>query len=73
MPAPATQPPGQAMHYIHEIQYIYWAYPITWGLSSVIYLCYYLFSDWLHGFDKKEHVPYSLANVVVLVCVASGV
>ncbi|MBO4562008.1 MAG: MATE family efflux transporter [Clostridia bacterium] len=40
------------MHYIHEIQYIYWAYPITWGISSVIFLCYYLFSDWVHGFVK---------------------
>ena len=44
------------MHYIHEIQYIYWAYPITWGLSSIIYLCYYLFSDWLHSFDRKPEL-----------------
>lgn len=36
----------------HEIQYIYWAYPLTWTVSSVIYLIYYHFSDWLHGFDK---------------------
>ncbi|MCR5809303.1 MAG: MATE family efflux transporter [Clostridiales bacterium] len=41
------------MHFIHEIKYIYWAYPITWGISSVIFLLYYLFSDWVHGFDKK--------------------
>ncbi len=41
------------MHFIGEIQYIYWAYPITWGISSVIYLIYYLCSDWIHGFDKK--------------------
>ena len=40
------------MHFIHEIQYIYWAYPLTWGISSVIFLCYYLFSDWVHGFEK---------------------
>lgn len=38
----------------HEIQYVYWAYPITWAISSVIYLFYYLFSDWIHGFDKQE-------------------
>ncbi|MGN0985929.1 MAG: MATE family efflux transporter [Candidatus Enterenecus sp.] len=35
-----------------EIGYIYWAYPITWGISSVIYLIYYLKSDWVHGFDR---------------------
>lgn len=35
-----------------EIGYIYWAYPITWAISSVIYLIYYLRSDWIHGFDQ---------------------
>ncbi len=35
-----------------EIGYIYWAYPITWAISSVIYLVYYLRSDWIHGFDQ---------------------
>ncbi|MBO4385239.1 MAG: MATE family efflux transporter [Clostridia bacterium] len=40
------------MHFIHEIRFIYWAYPLTWGLSSVIFLLYYLFSDWVHGFEK---------------------
>lgn len=34
-----------------EIRYIYWAYPLTWSISSVIYLIYYLFSDWVHGFE----------------------
>ena len=53
------------MHFIHEIRFIYWAYPITWGISSVIFLCYYLFSDWVHGFlPKNEHRParYGKAN-----------
>ena len=40
------------MHFIGEIGYIYWAYPITWAISSVIYLIYYLKSDWVHGFDR---------------------
>ncbi|MCM1104957.1 MAG: MATE family efflux transporter [Clostridium sp.] len=35
-----------------EIGYIYWAYPFTWAISSVIYLIYYLRSDWVHGFEK---------------------
>lgn len=42
------------MSIIHEIRYIYWAYPITWGISSVIYLLYYLKSDWIHGYESKE-------------------
>ena len=48
------------MHFIGDIGYIYWAYPITWSISSVIYLIYYLKSDWIHGFEKKkprESVP----------------
>ena len=36
----------------NEIGYIYWAYPLTWGISSVIYLFYYLRCDWVHGFDR---------------------
>ena len=42
------------MHFTHDISYIYWAYPLTWGISSVIYLFYYLCCDWVHGFDKAE-------------------
>jgi Na+-driven multidrug efflux pump len=34
-----------------QIELIYWAYPLTWAISSVIYLVYYLRSDWVHGFD----------------------
>jgi putative MATE family efflux protein len=40
------------MHFTGEVGYIYWAYPITWGISSVIYLIYYLKADWVHGFEK---------------------
>jgi len=40
------------VHIFGDIQHIYMAYPITWALSSVIYLFYYLFSDWIHGFEK---------------------
>lgn len=41
------------MHFFGTLGLIYWAYPITWGISSVIFLLYYLFSDWVHGFEKK--------------------
>ena len=40
------------MHIIHEIQFLFFAYPITWTLSSAIFLIYYLKSDWIHGFDN---------------------
>lgn len=42
------------MHLFGEIQYIYWAYPLTWAISSIIYLIYYLTSDWIHGFEKGK-------------------
>lgn len=44
------------MHFLGEIHHIYWAYPITWTISSVIFILYYLFSDWVHGFEKKAKV-----------------
>lgn len=43
------------MKLTNEIGYIYWAYPLTWGISSVIYLFYYLCCDWVHGFDKAQN------------------
>lgn len=42
-----------AMRIDHNIILVFWAYPITWSISSAIYACYYLFSDWIHGFEKK--------------------
>ena len=42
------------MFFFVDIRLIYWAYPITWSISSVIYLIYYKCSDWIHGFDKKN-------------------
>ena len=43
-----------ALSFKHEIQLIFIAYPLTWGISSMIYLIYYLFTDWVHGFEKKQ-------------------
>ena len=40
------------MHIFGEISYVYWAYPLTWSISSVIYLVYYLRSDGVHGFER---------------------
>lgn len=40
------------MRVFHEIQYIYYAYPLTWSISSAIFFLYYHRSDWVHGFDN---------------------
>ena len=43
-----------AMHINHMIELLFWAYPITWTISSAIFLIYYLKSDWLHGYDGSR-------------------
>lgn len=43
-----------AIRFIPSIQIIYWAYPITWAISSVIFLVYFLKSDWLHAYDRAK-------------------
>lgn len=39
------------MKLLGEIRYVYMAYPITWTISSVIYLFYYFRSGWINGFS----------------------
>lgn len=41
-----------AMSISHDISLVYWAYPITWTISSIIFLIYYKKSDWIHGLDR---------------------
>lgn len=36
------------LHFIFHIQVLYLAYPLTWSLSSIIFLIYYLKSHWLY-------------------------
>lgn len=40
------------MHLFNDIVFVYWAYPLTWSISSVIYCIYYYASDWVHGFER---------------------
>ena len=42
------------VHFIPEIQVIFWAYPLTWSISSVIFLIYFLKADWIHNFERTE-------------------
>ena len=37
----------------HRVELVYWAYPITWSLSSIIFIIYMLSSDWIHGLESK--------------------
>ena len=41
-----------AVKLVPVVQTIYWAYPLTWSISSIIFLIYYLKVDWVHGFEK---------------------
>ena len=40
-----------AVKFFPVIETVYWAYPITWLLSCIIFLIYYLKGDWLHTYD----------------------
>lgn len=42
------------VHFIPKIEVIFWAYPLTWFISSVIFLIYFLKADWIHSFEKKN-------------------
>lgn len=40
------------MRIVHDIRILFWAYPVTWAISSAIFLAYYLRSDWLHAYER---------------------
>ncbi len=43
-----------AVGIVNELTTVSWAYPITWSLSSIIFLIYFLKADWIHSFDRME-------------------
>ena len=43
-----------AVKVVNELTTVSWAYPITWTLSSIIFLIYFLKADWIHTFDRME-------------------
>lgn len=43
-----------AVKFVPVIRTVFWAYPLTWSLSSVIFLIYYLKADWIHNFERQE-------------------
>lgn len=44
------------VRYIPVINVIFWAYPLTWFLSSTIFTIYYFKSDWIHSYEKRKGV-----------------
>ncbi len=41
-----------AVKIVNALTTVSWAYPISWTLSSIIFLIYLLKADWIHNFDK---------------------
>ena len=39
---------------IPEITVVFSAYPLTWSLSSIVFLIYYFKADWIHNFERME-------------------
>lgn len=39
---------------VQESWVIFSAYPLTWTISTIAYLIFYLKSDWIHGFEKNK-------------------
>ena len=37
-----------------NIQMVFWAYPITWSLSTICLFVYYLRADWPHYLEKRS-------------------
>ncbi len=45
-----------AMAIDHNIVLLFVAYPLTWGISSIIYFFIQVFSNWTHGFENKKAI-----------------
>ncbi|MBQ6714389.1 MAG: MATE family efflux transporter, partial [Clostridia bacterium] len=43
-----------AIKFINQLTTVSLAYPITWSLSSIIFLIYFLKADWIHNFDREK-------------------
>ena len=43
-----------AVKLVNELTTVSRAYPITWMLSSIVFLIYFLKADWIHSFDREK-------------------
>ena len=42
------------VHFIPDIRVVFWAYPLTWSISSAIFLVLFLRGRWVYGFEKRK-------------------
>ena len=43
-----------ATRIVPEYATIAWAYPLTWGLSDIVFVYFLLRTDWVHAFEKEQ-------------------
>ena len=43
-----------ALKFLNQLTTVSLAYPITWSLSSIIFLIYFFKADWIHNFDRER-------------------
>ena len=43
-----------AVRFVNELTTVSFAYPLTWTLSSIVFLTYLIKGDWIHTFDRLE-------------------
>lgn len=42
------------VRFIPKIVMVFWAYPFTWTLSSILFFVYLVKADWIHNFERQE-------------------
>ena len=42
------------LYFIPDIKWLFRAYPITWTLSAITLMIYYVKADWLHAYEKEQ-------------------
>lgn len=47
-----------AIRFVPVFRTICWAYPITWSLSSIVFLWFLLKTDWVYAYEKNEKEKY---------------
>lgn len=47
-----------AVRIIPDIRVIYWAYPLTWSISSIIFMVYYKKSNWTTSYEGPQSNQY---------------
>ena len=43
-----------ALSISHSIELVYSAYPVTWSISSILFIIYMMKADWIHGLERRR-------------------